>query len=382
MSIYLAPEQEYLRDTVRRYLSKHLDPLIEEYEKKKEFPFEIMGDLKQFGMLGGLLDEEHGGMGLGYTDWVMLVEEAGYHWGSLRVAINNASGVALLLSEHGTQEQKQQYLEPVMNAERQGWVGITEPDHGSNVAGVRTKAVKKGDKYIISGSKIFITFGLWADFGLLLARTFSDTCDGELSVFIVDKATTPYNVEPVDTMIIRSTGTAILSFDDLEIPASNLLGEEGKGLKTMLASLNKGRLNIAAGSVGYAQAALDKSIEFAKTRKQFGKVIGSFQLIQEKIVEMQVRTDAARALTYNAAKALDQGNNARMECSIAKLYATQAGFEVADMAMDVHGGMGYAIETGIERIFRDAKGAIIPEGTGDIQKLIVGREILGISAIV
>jgi alkylation response protein AidB-like acyl-CoA dehydrogenase len=381
MSLYLSPEQEYLKDGVRKYLDKNLTPHIHEYESKREFPHEILQDIKQFGMVGGLLSEDNGGMGLGFTDWVMLVEEAGYHWASLRAAVNNISGVALMLEDFGTEAQKQEYLEPVMNCQRQGWVGITEPDYGSNVAGVQTKAIKQGDRYVISGSKIFITFGLWADFGLLVARTFSDTCDGELSLFIVSKAASPYGVEPVETMILRSTGTAMLSFDGVEIPAGNLLGKEGEGLKTILTSLTKGRLNLAAGSVGYAQAALDKSIEYVKTRKQFGKLIGSYQLVQGKIVEMQVRTDASRALTYNAARALDEGGTARKECSIAKLYATQAGFEVADMALDLHGGMGYAIETGVERIFRDAKGAIIPEGTGDIQKLIIGREILGISAI-
>jgi alkylation response protein AidB-like acyl-CoA dehydrogenase len=381
MSIYLTAEQEYLRDSLRKFLSKNVDPLITEFEAKRTFPDDIMKDLQPFGLVGGQLKEENGGMGLSFTDWTMLLEECGYHWGSLRASVNNISVLSSILETLGTPEQKEAFLQPIMTSERRGWVGITEPDHGSNVAGVQTKAVKKGGSYLISGSKLYITFGMWGDFGILVARTFSDECDGKLSLFLVDRKQTPYTAEPVDTMIIRSTGTALLSFDDAEIPAENLLGKEGEGLKSILISLNKGRLNVAAGSVGYAQAALDKSIDYAKSRKQFGKPIAAFQLIQQKIVDMKVKTEAARALTYNAAKALDDGFDARSECSIAKLYATQAGFEVADMALDVHGGMGYTTEAGIERIFRDAKGAIIPEGTADIQRLIIGRELLGISAL-
>ncbi|BFM17932.1 acyl-CoA dehydrogenase family protein [Maricurvus nonylphenolicus] len=381
MTHYLSADQEYLKETVRKFLSRNLDPYITDYERRGHFPFEIMKDIQPFGMVGGILDEAHGGMDLSFTEWTLLVEEAGYHWASLRAAVNNASGVSLLLRELGTKSQKQEYLEPVMKCERQGWVGITEPDHGSNVAGIETRAVKQGNSYIITGSKVFITFGQWADFGILVAKTFSDTCDGKLSLFIVDKDSSPYIIEPVETMILRSTGTALLSFDNVKVPSSSLLGREGEGLKSILSSLNKGRLNLAAGSVGYAQAALDKSIEYAKTRKQFNKLIGEFQLIQDKIVEMQIRTDASRALTYNAARALDEGKLSRVECSIAKLYATRAGFEVADMAMEVHGGIGYATDMGIERIFRDSKGAMIPEGTSNIQKLIIGRELLGISAL-
>ncbi|RKX33146.1 MAG: acyl-CoA dehydrogenase [Verrucomicrobia bacterium] len=382
MDSYLNSEQEYLRDSIRKYLNKNLDPHIVEYEKKGEFPADILKDIKQFGMIGGMLDEDHGGMGLSHAEWVMLVEEAGYHWASLRSALNHSCLISKLLSELGSDAQKQQYLEPFMNGDIQGWIGITEPNHGSNVAGIQTKAVKRGGKFIISGSKMFVTWGLIGRFGILVAKTHSDTCDGDLSLFLIDRDATPYGIETVETMILRSTGTALFSFDDIEIPAENLLGEEGKGLKSILKTLSTGRMNVAAGSVGYAQSALDKTIEYAQTRTQFGKPIAGFQLVQRNIVEMKVCTDAARALTYSAAKALDEGRSGRMECSIAKLYATQAGFEVANTALDVHGGIGYAVETGIERIFRDAKGAIIPEGTADVQRLIIGRELLGISAII
>ena len=192
---------------------------------------------------------------------------------------------------------------------------------------------------------------------------------------------TPYEVRRVDTMVLRSTGTAELNFDNVRIPRANLLGTEGSALKRMLKGLDAARVNIAMGAVGAAQAALDLSIDYARTRTQFGRPIGSFQLVQKHIVDMTVRVEAARALGYRAAAALDANQDARTACSIAKLYATEAAHEVADMALQVHGGLGYATDYPIERIFRDTRGGTIPEGTTEVQTLIVGREILGMSAI-
>ena len=311
----------------------------------------------------------------------MMMEEAGYHWSSLRTLLNTHNMPILLLANHATAEQRGRFLDPLFAGSRQVFSAITEPDVGSNVAGIQTRADRDGDSYVLNGRKLWITNGAWADFGIVVARTFSPDCAGKLSLFLIEHAVTPYDRRRIDTLVLRSTGTAELGFTDVRIPAENLLGDEGAALRLVMAGLDPGRLNVAMGAVGAAQAALDLAVEYAKTRKQFGKPIGSFQLIQKHIVDMTIRVEAARALCYRAACAIDGGGEARMACSIAKLYATEAAHEVANMALQVHGGQGYATGYPIERIFRDTRGGMIPEGTTEIQTLIVGREILGMSAI-
>jgi acyl-CoA dehydrogenase len=381
MAIDLTPEQELLRDNVRRFMERRVVPLINGHEAAKTFPFEILGELAEFGYLGGRLPEADGGFGLDYVTWGMLLEQTGYYWMSLRTLVNITNGAINRLHAHGTPEQHERFLRPLLENRRQACFGLTEPDTGSNAAGVQARADRKGDTYVLNGRKMWITNGTNADFAIVIARTFSPDCDGQLSAFIVERDLARYDVRPLDTMVLRCTGTAELGFTDVTIPRENLLGEEGGAFRNVLKGLNAARVNIAMGAVGAAQAALDLSVEYARTRKQFGKPIGSFQLIQKHIVDMTIRTEAARALAYNAAIALDRGRDARTECSIAKLYATEAAHEVANMALQVHGGLGYSTDYPIERIFRDTRGGMIPEGTTEIQTLIAGREILGLSAL-
>jgi alkylation response protein AidB-like acyl-CoA dehydrogenase len=234
---------------------------------------------------------------------------------------------------------------------------------------------------VLNGRKLWITNGADAEVALIIARSFSPDCDGKLSCFIVDRRETPYDVRKLDTMVLRCTGTAELGFSDVRIPKENLVGVEGGALSATLKGLDAARVNIAMGAVGAAQAALDLSIAHAKQRQQFGRPIGSFQLVQKHIVDMTVRVEAARALGMRAAYALQAGKDVRQACSIAKLYATEAAHEVASMAVQVHGGLGYSEDYPVERIFRDTRGGMIPEGTTEIQTLIVGREILGLNAI-
>jgi acyl-CoA dehydrogenase len=376
----LTAEQVQLKDSVRRYMTKRVAPIISDYEKREEFAWELIPELKQFGYLGGMLPEEDGGMGVGYLDYAMLMEEAGYQWMALRATLNTMNMVAMLLHTSGTDDQKKRFLEPLLAGQRKIWLGVTEPNHGSNVSGVETKAVARDDHYLVNGSKLWITNGIWGDFGILVAKTYSSTCDGKISLFLVDREETTYDAQRVSTMIARSTGTSALSFSDAIVPKANLLGREGDGLKMILTGLSYGRLSVAMGAVGAGQAALDLSTQFAKDRKQFGRAIGSFQLIQKHIVDMTMRVEAARLLGYRAAMTMDQGKPSRLECSIAKLFASEAAHEVASMAMQIHGGMGYSLDYPIERIFRDTRGAMIPEGTSEIQTLVIGREILGLSA--
>ncbi len=381
MSAYLDAEQKMLKDQVDRWLAENVTPIINKHEADCTFPFEILDDLKNFGYLGGKVPEADGGFDLPYTTWGMLMESAGYCWGSLRTIVNSANGTIQKLTRFGTPEQKERWLKPMLENKLKSCTGLSEPNVESNVRGIECKAVKKGDHYVITGRKLWITNGINADICQVVARTYSDECDGELSTFIVEKGTPGYSAKRVEKLVLRPTGTSELEFDNVKVPLENRLGPEGNALSGTLAGLNTARVNIAMGAVGAAQSALDLSIDYAKTRRQFGKLIGEHQLVQKYIVDMSIRVKAARALSYTAAQALDRGEEAREDCSIAKLYATKAAFEVADMALQVHGGLGYAVGYPIERIFRDTKGGMIPEGTVEVQTLIAGREILGLNAI-
>jgi alkylation response protein AidB-like acyl-CoA dehydrogenase len=378
----LTPEQRLLRDNVAQFLDREVRPTVPRFEQAGEFDWTLPARLRDFGYLGGFLKEEEGGYGLSYMDYAILMEEAGYCWHSLRAILNTMNMAVLLLARLGTTAQKQKYLAPLLEGKLRVWVGITEPNHGSNVAGMETRAVRDGDAWVVNGSKLWITNGAIAELGILMARV-PPTAPGEphgITAFLVDSREAEFTKKRVHTMILKATTTSELHFQDMRIPAANVLGEVGKGLKNILIALSFGRLSVAGGAVGAAQAALDLSIDYAKTRKQFGAAIGSYQLVQKMVVDMKVRTDAARQLVRRAARRLDAGRPARMECSIAKLYAAEAAHEVADLALQLHGGMGYSTDFPIERIFRDTRGAVIPEGTTEIQTLIIGRELLGLSA--
>lgn len=377
----LDPEQTILKDTVSRWLTENVSPIIVEHERNRTFPFEILSDLQRFGYLGGQISEVDGGHALPHVTWGVLMESAGYCWGSLRTLLNITNGAIKTLSRDGTDAQKERFLTPILQNQKKVCVALSEPNVGSDVRSVQTRAVLENDQYVINGRKLWITNGVHADYCLLLAQTHSPDCDGGLSIFVVEKDMPGFSSRLIPKMTLRPTATSELEFVDVKVPRENLIGREGKALSGMLGELNSARVNIATGATGQAQAALDLSIYYAKTRHQFGKPIGSFQLIQKHIVDMTIRTKAARALSYTAAQRLDDGDDAREDCSIAKLYATQAAFEVADMALQVHGGLGYAEDYPIERIFRDTRGGQIPEGTSEVQTLIAGREILGLNAI-
>jgi len=379
--IDLTPEQQALKDNIRRFMAKEVVPLISAHERARTFPFELMPQLAELGYLGGTLSENDGGYGIDMPTWAMMMEELGYHWLSLRTMVNITNGSIKRIAAHGTPEQKEKYLKPVLAGKLKVCTGLTEPDTGSNIAGIQTRADLIGGEWVLNGRKLWITNGYNADVAMIVARTFSPDCDGKLSTFIVERAHAHYDVRKLDTMVLRCTGTAELGFNDVRIPKENLVGTEGSALSGTLKGLDAARLNIAMGAVGAAQSALDLSMEYVKQRKQFGRLIGSFQLIQKHIVDMTVRVEAARALGMRAAHALEAGKDVRQACSIAKLYATEAAHEVANMALQVHGGLGYSEDYPIERIFRDTRGGMIPEGTTEIQTLIAGREILGINAI-
>lgn len=381
MSVELNAEQVALRDSIRKHMAKEVEPHINESERAHAIPIEILKGLSQFGFQGGQLPEEDGGFGLDFITWAMLMEEAGYAWGSLRTTLNITNVFLRLVSEHGTPAQKEHFLAPAMRGEKHVANALSEAQGGSDPSAIIGRAEDKGDHYLLNAEKIWITNGHAADYLMVLAKTYSKTCDGKHSMFLLDRKQTPYETRIIDKMVVKASGTAHVSLVDVKVPKENLLGPEGEAFVTTLKSINYGRLNMAMGSTGLAQRALDLSIEYAKTRVVFGKPIGARQLVQKHIVDMMVRTHAARALGYEAAHAMEKGLPARIECSLAKLYATEAAHEVARMAMYVHGAMGYAVDYPIERIFRDSAGGTIPDGTHEIQTLIVAREVLGMSAI-
>ena len=378
----LTHDQQTLRESVARLFANEVAPTVSAFEKRGEFDWTLPARLREFGFLGGFLSEEQGGYGMSHLDYALLMEEAGYCWHSLRATLNTMNMAILLLAKLGSPLQREHYLNPLMQGQLRVWVGITEPNHGSNVAGMETTAVREGDEWVINGTKQWITNGAIGELGILMARVVSSdaTQPTGITAFLVDAREAVFEKKRLHTMILKSTTTSELHFDGMRLAAHQVLGEVGQGLKSILLALSFGRLSVAAGAVGAAQCALDLSLEYARTRQQFGVPIGSFQLIQKLIVDRQVRTQAARQLTRHAARCVDRGHAARMECSVAKMYAAQAAHEVADMALQVHGGMGYSEDYPIERIFRDTRGAIIPEGTTEIQTLIIGRELLGISA--
>lgn len=381
MSLDLDSDQVALRDSIRRFMKAEVAPHVRRHESERSFPFELMPRLAEFGYLGGTLPEALGGHDIDRPTWAMMMEELGYHWLSLRTLVNITNGSINRLAHYGSPDQHERFLKPMLRGELRTCTGLSEPDVGSNIAGIQCKAELHGHEWVLNGRKMWITNGVAAQVAMVVARTFSPTCDGKLSVFIVERDKSPYEVRKIDTMVLRCSGTAELAFDNVRIPRENLVGQEGTALVAALKGLDAARLNIAMGAVGAAQAALDLSIDYVRQRKQFGRPIGSFQLVQKHIVDMTIRVEAARALGMRAAHALQQGRDVRQACSIAKLYATEAAHEVASMALQVHGGMGYAEDYPIERIFRDTRGGMIPEGTTEIQTLIVGREILGINAI-
>ena len=378
----LTHEQQTLRGSVAKLLAREVAPVVSEFEKKGAFDWTLPARLREFGFLGGFLPQEQGGYAMSHMDYAILMEEAGYCWHSLRATLNTMNMAILLLAKLGTPAQRERYLKPLLLGELRIWVGITEPNHGSNVAGMETTAVRQGNDWVISGTKQWITNGAIGELGILMAKVVSTDPSQPTGVtaFLVDASQAVFEKKRLHTMILKATTTSELHFDAMHIAADQVLGEVGQGLKNILLALSFGRLSVAAGAVGAAQCALDLSIQYARTRQQFKVPIGSFQLVQKLIVDMQVRTQAARQLTRYAARTLDRGREARMECSVAKMYAAQAAHEVADMALQVHGGMGYSEDYPIERIFRDTRGATIPEGTTEIQTLIIGRELLGISA--
>lgn len=377
----LTEEELDLQRSVRSFLDAKVAPLVAEHEQARTFPWEILPALHEFGYVGGLVSPADGGDDLSYAMLAILMEEAGRCWGSLRTTLNILTIVPYLISAVGSEEQKKRFLPDLLSGRRRAWFAMTEPDAGSDAGALRTRARKDGDSWVLQGRKIYITNALHADVGIVMATVDPDAGPQGITAFLVDGTQADYAVHDIAHMPVRATSSCELVFDDTRVGQHDVLGEVGRGLSAAMKAINVGRLNMAMGAVGLSQAALEESIKFTTTRQQFGRALGGFQLVQEMVVEIATLTQTSRLLGMHAARTLDAGDSARQECSMAKYYCGESANKAASLALQAHGGAGLMEESPVERIFRDAREATIPEGTSQIQILQMGRALLGQSAL-
>jgi alkylation response protein AidB-like acyl-CoA dehydrogenase len=384
MDLDLAPDHVLLRDTIREFMTEEVAPLVDEHEKARRFPAEVVRRIGELGWLGINVPERWGGAGMDTLAYAIAVEEIGRVWGSLGliVAAHTSLGCGPLLIA-GTDEQRDRFLPPLASGAMLGAYGLTEPMAGSDAGGTRTAARRDGDDWVIAGQKRFITNAGQAGLYILTARTGSNE-DGSarISAFIVPADSPGFGVGRLEEkMGLHASATGELQLDGVRVPAANLLGEEGAGFKSFLKVLDGGRISIAALALGLAQAALDAAVPYAQTREQFGRPIGSFQGVAFMIADMATEIEAARALVYRAAWLKDQGRDYGLASAQAKLFASEVSSRVTNAAIQVHGGYGYIEDYKVERFLRDAKLTEIGEGTSQVQRLVIARRILGLRVV-
>ena len=369
-------EFQELSDSVRAFAANELAPLAEEYDRKEEIPPSLFKKLGSLGVLGITVSESHGGVGLGAEAVVTVMEELSYaDPGACLSYLAHSLLFVHNLSKNGSPEQLQKYLPHALTGEHVGGMAMTEPDHGSDAIGMETRAEKKGDHYILNGSKMFITNGPIGDVFLVYARTGADRM--ALSTFIVERGFPGFSCgKKLSKMGMRCSPTGELLFTDCHVPAANLVGNEGDCVKHMMKNLDIERLGLAAMSLGIARACLDHSLNYAKVRTQFDKPIISFQSVSERIADMYIGYRAARALVLETARTLDSGKRANREAAAAKVYASEMATKVALDAIQIFGGYGYIREFPVERLMRDAKLLEIGGGTSEILRGIIIKEFL------
>ena len=384
MDFDLSADHRLLRDTIRAFMLAEVAPVIDEHERERRFPSEIVRRIGELGWLGIPIPEDEGGAGLDTLAYAVAIEEIGRVWGSLGliVAAHTSLGCGPLHLA-GTDEQKQRYLVPMASGRVIGAYGLTEPGAGSDAGGTRTTARLDGDSWVIDGAKRFITNAGQAGTYIVTARTGQTAKgDAEISAFIVPADTPGFSVGRLeDKLGLHASATGELHFAGAQIPAANLLGERGQGFRTFLKILDGGRISIGALAVGLAQAALDAAIPYAQTRQQFGRPIGSFQGVAFMIADMATEIEAARALVWKAAWLKDQGRDYGLAAAQGKLFASEVSSRATNAAIQIHGGYGYVTDYPVERFMRDAKLTEIGEGTSEIQRLVIARKILGLRVV-
>ena len=377
------PQHEEIRRTVRDFAERRIAPVADELERRGEFPHDIIREAAGLGLLGVPFPEEVGGTGLDQVAYAITVEELSRVSGSVGIIVSAHTSLGcnpIYLA--GTDAQKERYLRPLASGAKLGAYGLTEPAAGSDSRGTRTRARRDGDCWVLNGGKRFITNAGVADTYIVTAITEREAESGNISAFIVERDAPGFSIGRMEEkMGLHASNTGELIFTDCAIPAENLLGEEGEGDKLFLRTLDGGRIGIAAMALGLAQAAYEAASAYAKTREQFGRPIASFQGVAFMIADMATRIDAARLLTHRAAWLKDAGRPYTTEAAMAKLYASEVARDVTNDAIQVHGGYGYITEYKVERYLRDAKLTEIGEGTSQIQRLVIARNLLGIRAM-
>ncbi len=388
MDLDLSPEHRLLRDTIREYMEREVAPVVDEHERARRFPAEVVRRLGELGWLGIPIPEAEGGAGMDTLAYAIAVEEIGRVWGSLGliVAAHTSLGCGPLHLA-GTPEQKRRYLVPMASGRVLGGYGLTEPEAGSDAGGTRTTARFEdgpdGGSWVLDGGKRFITNAGQAGTYIVTARTgATERGEAEISAFIVPADTPGFRVGRLEEKLgLHASATGELLFDAARIPGPNLLGERGGGFRTFLKILDGGRVSIGALAVGLAQAALDASVPYVQQRRQFGRPIGSFEGVAFLIADMSTEIEAARSLVWRAAWLKDQGRDYSLAAAQAKLFASEVSSRVTNAAIQVHGGYGYVEEYRVERFLRDAKLTEIGEGTSQIQRLVIARRILGLRVV-
>ncbi|MGZ8795090.1 MAG: acyl-CoA dehydrogenase family protein [Gaiellaceae bacterium] len=381
MDFSLTPEQELIRASAREFCEREIVPHARDWDRAEELDRGLVAKLAETGYLGATIASEYDGMGLDTVSYCLLMEELGRADSSVRGIVSvNLGLVGTTIAKWGTDEQKSEWLPQLASGNALGCYALTEPGSGSDPANLVTRAERDGDDWLLSGSKIFITLGSWAGLALVFARSGGEGARG-LTCFLVPTDTAGFSASPIKGKLgLRAQDTAEVFLDGVRVPDSSRLGAEGDGFKVAMSALDNGRISLAAGCVGITQGCLDACLEYAGERRQFGKTIASFQLVQELLADMAVELEAARLLTWRAALLADSGERHTLESSVAKYYASEVSVRAANAAVQVHGGYGYVDEYPVGKYLRDARVTTLYEGTSQIQKLIIGRALTGESA--
>jgi alkylation response protein AidB-like acyl-CoA dehydrogenase len=382
----LSDEQKQLRRTVREFADAEILPHVMEWDEVSKFPSEIIPKLAEMGFLGVIFPEKYGGAGMGYVEYAIIIEELSRVDGSIGIIVAAHNSLCTNhIYKFGTEEQKKKYVTPLAQGKKLGCWSLTEPEAGSDAGGTRTTAVRKDGGWLLNGSKTFTTNGHYADVCVGMAVTDASKKSHGISAFIIEKGTPGFRPGKKENKLgLRASDTSEVVFTDCKVPAENLLGKEGEGFVNSLQILDGGRISIASLGLGMAQGAYECSVKYAKQRKQFGKPIADFQAIQFKLADMATQIEAARLLTHQAAWLADRAiadgdHDSRItrESSMAKLYAGEVAVRVANEAVQIHGGYGFIKDYPAEKYYRDVKLCTIGEGTSEIQRLVIARQILG-----
>jgi len=382
MDFDLTEEQIMIRNLMKDFAEKEILPKARDDDRNERFPKDILDKMAPLGFLGAPLPEEYGGLGIDSIAYILMIEELGRVSFALRSIVSvHVSLFQQTLNRWGTEEQKRKYLPRTTKGELLGCFATTEPNVGSDLSSMETTAALQGGKWRLNGNKMWISNGGVADVALIFAQTDKAKKHRGIAAFIVEKDTPGFSSEDIHGKLgLRAANTAELILEDCLVPEENLLGQVGEGFKIAMTAFDNARLCVAGGCVGLAQACIDASVQYAQNRQQFGKPIGSYQLVQEIIANMIVETEAARLLTYRAAHLKNKGIPNTVETSMAKYYASEVALKAANNAIQVHGGYGFSDEYPVERYYRDVKVATLLEGTSEMHKLIIGRSATGINA--